>query len=62
MLFAIMLGTIIGGAGVTLLRQWAAAAFEAGERGPVLTPDAFPRLAPPSPLPRYTPRPRRHAV
>lgn len=65
MLFAIVLGAMLGGAGVILLRQWAVAALEAGaagEHGPVLTAAAFPHLAPPSRLPRRSPRPRRRAA
>ena len=62
MLFTITLGAILGGAGVTLLRQGALAAFEAGDSGPVLTPAAFPRLAPPSRVPAYAWRMRRPAA
>ena len=56
MMFAIVLGTIIGGAGVTLLRQWTAGAMEQQEEVAVITPDVFPRLAPSERVPRYTPR------
>ena len=55
MLFAIVLGTLIGGAGATLLRQWASDAMSTGSieaREPVLTAAAFPRLAPPERLTR----------
>ena len=56
MLFAIVLGTIIGGAGVTLLGQWAHSAFEFGEPRDVITSAAFPRLALSERAPRYMPR------
>ena len=57
MFFAIVLGIIIGAAGVTLFRQWALGAmtFE-GESPLVMTSAAFPRLAPSERVPRYTPR------
>jgi hypothetical protein len=47
MLFAIVLGIMLGAAGVTLVNQYREAAF----RGPpetVLTPARFPHLAPPA--------------
>ena len=56
MVFAIILGTIIGAAGVTLLRQWAQGALSLEEPRRVITPVAFPRLAPSVRVPRYTPR------
>ena len=56
MMFAIVLGAIIGGAGVTLLRQWTGGALEEQEEQPVITAAFFPRLAPSERVPRYTPR------
>lgn len=56
MLFAIVLGVIIGAAGVTLFRQWAAGATMPGEPAMAITPAAFPRLAPSERAPRYSPR------
>ena len=56
MLFTIVLGAIIGGAGVTLLRQWSRGALTLEESRPVITARAFPRLAPSERAPRYTPR------
>jgi hypothetical protein len=56
MMFAIVLGTIIGAAGATLLRQWAGGVLNAEEEHAVITPAFFPRLAPSERVPRYTPR------
>ena len=56
MLFAIVLGMIIGAAGITLLRQWARGAFAYEDAPEVITSAAFPRLAPSVRSPRYTPR------
>ena len=55
MLFILMLGTLLGIAGVTLLRQWASAAMGADTEGPALAPAVYPRLAPPTRQPRYAP-------
>ncbi len=55
MLFMLMLGTLLGLAGVTLLRQWAVETMGADEEGPALRPAVFPRLAPPTRQPRYAP-------
>lgn len=62
MFFALVLGAIIGGAGVTLLRQWARGALTFEGCAPVLTSAAFPRLAPSERVPRYTPRLWRRAA
>ena len=56
MMFAIVLGTIIGAAGVTLFRQWARGVLMSQEMRPAITPAYFPRLAPSERVPRYTPR------
>ena len=56
MLFAIVLGTIIGAAGVTLVRQWARGEVMYGGERPAIVPSVFPRLAPSTRVPRYTPR------
>lgn len=56
MLFSIVLGVMIGAAGVTLLRQWTRNAFDAAQAHQVMTSTAFPRLAPSERVPRYTPR------
>ena len=56
MLFAVVLGAIIGAAGVTLLRQWVRGAMTFEESQPVMTAAAFPRLAPSERAPRYIPR------
>ncbi|MFA7248530.1 MAG: hypothetical protein WC273_02755 [Dehalococcoidia bacterium] len=56
MLFAIVLGIIIGAAGVTLVRQWALSALALEEPRIVITAAAFPRLAPSERAPRYLPR------
>jgi len=53
MLFILTLGTILGVAGATLFRQWAAAAFGVEARGAALAATDFPRLAPPTRQPRY---------
>ncbi len=48
MLFAIVLGLILGGASVLLVQQWLTGALVVGrDTGPVLTPTRFPHLAPP---------------
>ena len=46
MLFAIVLGIMLGAAAVTLLQQWQEAALASHEV--VLTPAQFPHLAPPA--------------
>lgn len=46
MLFAIVLGIMLGAAAVTLLQQWRESALT--PREVVLTPARFPRLAPPA--------------
>jgi hypothetical protein len=56
MMFAIVLGTIIGAAGATLFRQWTRGMLTLEEQPTVITPSAFPRLAPSERVPRYTPR------
>ena len=56
MMFAIVLGTIIGAAGMTLFHQWARGVLMLDEQPTVITPSAFPRLAPSTRVPRYTPR------
>ena len=57
MFFAIVLGMIIGAAGITLFRQWALSALTFEEESRlVITSAAFPRLAPSERVPRYTPR------
>ena len=59
MLFAMVLGAIIGAAGVTLLRQWVHAALtfeEPRASQPVMNAMTFPHLAPSERVPRYSPR------
>lgn len=56
MMFAIVLGTIIGAAGATLFSQWARGVLTLEEQPTVITAATFPRLAPSSRVPRYTPR------
>ena len=56
MFFAIVLGAIIGAAGVTLLGQWVRGALTFEASRAVITSAAFPRLAPSERAPRYTPR------
>lgn len=46
MLFAIVLGIMLGAAAVTLFQQWRESALTSCEV--VLTPAQFPRLAPPA--------------
>lgn len=46
MLFAIVLGIMLGAAAVTLLRQWQES--ESASREVVLRPAQFPHLAPPA--------------
>lgn len=46
MLFTIVLGALVGAAGLTLIRQWFEASLEIS-RPQVLTPASFPHLAPP---------------
>jgi hypothetical protein len=53
MLFILTLGTLLGIAGSTLLRQWASEAIGVEARGTALAPTNFPRLAPPTRQPRY---------
>jgi len=52
MLFAIVLGVIVGGAGVLLIQQWLTGALMLGhsrgrDAGVALSPSRFPHLAPP---------------
>jgi hypothetical protein len=50
MIFAIVLGIVVGGAGVLLIQQWLSGALVLGRStGPVLSPAQFPHLAPPGP-------------
>ncbi len=56
MIFAIVLGAIIGAACMTLLGQWARGTLVLDHAHPVITPAAFPRLAPSERVPRYSPR------
>lgn len=45
MLFAIVLGAVVGAAGLTLIRQWLEGSLEMA-RPATLHPTAFPHLAP----------------
>ena len=56
MLFAIVLGTMLGAAGITLLGQFVEGATSREVPTAAITPTAFPRLAPSERVPRYTPR------
>jgi len=48
MLFAIVLGIVVGAASVLLVQQWLRGALVLGRgRGAVLAPERFPHLAPP---------------
>ena len=50
MFFAIVLGIVVGGAGVLLIQQWLTSALVLGRSaGPALSPAQFPHLAPPGP-------------
>lgn len=56
MLLSIVLGIMIGAAGVTLFRQWSRDAFDRAQARPVMTPAVFPRLAPSRRAAQYSPR------
>ena len=53
MLFVVALGLVLGGAAVTLLRQWASEALAVEDENAALTSAGFPHLAPPTRQPRF---------